>query len=85
MKYYCNQECEVLADLGDSHIRIEDVKRLVINPGEVLLVKLPNDVSDEFFSNAQRALNEIFKGVKVLLFKDNIEFTVVEDKSKDMK
>lgn len=65
-----------------TEIKIEDVKRLVINPGEVLLVRLPDGSSREYLNNARRVLNETFKGVKVLIFADNIEFTVVEDKTK---
>ncbi len=60
---------------------IEEVKRLVVKPGEVLLVRLAPDTSKEALQHVSRTLKQVFNYTKVLLFAGDIEFTIVEDKS----
>jgi hypothetical protein len=61
-------------------ITIEDVKRLVINPGEVLLVRLPEDTNQKQVETVRKSLAEIFKDdkIKVILHNIKAEFTVVK-------
>lgn len=61
-------------------IELEDVKRLHVNPGDVLVVKLPrgrdlHDVHD--------VLQEMFPNNKVLIVQPDVEFEVVDQGAVD--
>jgi len=58
------------------------VSKLEIGPGEVLLVRVPNDRTDEEMHHAHSVLRNVLPvGAKHLIVKlDGTEFTVVKEK-----
>lgn len=56
-------------------IEIEDVKRLHLNPGDVLVVKLPRGGN---YATAHDQLQELFPGNKVLIVHPDVEFEVLD-------
>jgi hypothetical protein len=56
-------------------IEIEDVKRLHLNPGDVLVVKLSQSADHGY---ARDILKRIFPDNEVLLADQDVELTVVE-------
>lgn len=66
-------------------ITIEDVKRLVLKRGEVLLIRLPDTSTSEQVHNFVRGLRQGFDGVmegKVFVYRGEVEFTVLEFEAK---
>lgn len=58
-------------------IVIEDIKRLVVNPGECLLVKLPEYSTVSYTNSVRSTLEQTFPEVKIILYRGDVEFTVV--------
>lgn len=59
-------------------IEIEDIKRIHLNKGDVLKVKVDNNTSSRDCGVLYEMLSNIFPNNKILIVTGNIEFEVVE-------
>ena len=56
---------------------ITDVQRIVVQPGEALIVRVPSDTPREEHSRIIAAFKYAFPGVPVFVTRDDVEFTVI--------
>ena len=59
------------------NIDITDIQRLVVHPGEVLIVRVPATTSHIDHERIVRAFRYALPGVPVFVVLDTIEFSVV--------
>ena len=60
---------------------ITDIQRLVVHPGEVLLVRVPATTSQVDHERVCAAFAEALPGVPVFVVIDSIEFSVVSQEA----
>lgn len=58
-------------------IDITDIQRLVVHPGEALIVRVPSDTSSEDHRRILAAFKYALPGVPVFVVRDEVEFTVI--------
>ena len=59
------------------NITITDIQRLVVQPGEVLVVRVPGNVSHAEHARVVDAFKFALPGVPVFVTRDDVEFTVI--------
>lgn len=58
-------------------IDITDIQRLVVHPGEVLIVRVPGNISQAEHAKVVDAFRQTLPGVPVFVVRDDVEFTVI--------
>jgi hypothetical protein len=58
-------------------ITITDIQRLVVHPGEVLVVRVPGNISQAEHARVVDAFKQALPGVPVFVTRDDVEFTVI--------
>ena len=56
---------------------ITDIQRLVVHPGEALIVRVPSDTPHEEHRRIIDAFKYALPGVPVFVTRDDVEFTVI--------
>lgn len=64
-----------------SDIKLKDVKRLRLNPGDSLVVRLGEELTEEDIQRAMDNLKEVFPDNKILILGRDYELEVLEDGS----
>ena len=59
------------------NITITDIQRLVVHPGEVLIVRVPGNASQAERTRVIDAFKQALPGVPVFVVRDDVEFTVI--------
>jgi hypothetical protein len=60
-----------------SDITITDIQRLVVHPGEALIVRVPGNISQAEHARIVDAFKFALPGVPVFVTRDDVEFTVI--------
>lgn len=58
-------------------IEITDIQRLIVHPGEVLIVHVPSDAAREDHRRIVAAFSEALPGVPVFVVRDGVRFEVI--------
>ena len=58
-------------------ITITDIQRIVVHPGDVLIVRVPGDTPREEHSRIIAAFKYALPGVPVFVTREEVEFTVI--------
>lgn len=59
-------------------VEIEDIRRLVVHPGETLVIRVPKGTSEERAKNIREAVHaNLPEGVQFVIATDDVDFEVV--------
>ena len=56
---------------------ITDVQRIVVHPGEVLVVRTPGNAPREEYRRVRDEFNAVLPGVPVIIARDTVDFVVI--------
>jgi hypothetical protein len=76
-------EIKVSKRIDELLASIKQVGSMYVEPGDVVLVQVDKDTTNEMMANLQKMLSKVFKDNKGIFTTDNIEFKVIKKGESD--